>query len=343
MRVFAVGFALTLGCGQAAFGAETAIPGEYGAIVAKHAQANGVPEALIHRIIMRESRYNPRARNGPYYGMMQISMATARGAGYRGAPAGLLDADTNLTYAVRYLAGAYKVAGGNHDRAVGYYARGFYYAARSKGMLAAIGMGRDGKLTAPTVAPGQPVVAAASSPAATAPAPQMELASVAPAPRAIPLPTPRGPAPETAARTIDPKAAAPVLASVVPTPQPRDEGPAVTGSVAPRAVMPPQRPQPAQAQPAQIPAVQPAPTAVAAAPLPIARDVAKTAPTPQPRAISATVQPALASAAPVAPTRASAPVPAARPAPELAYAGAANPAIEAAPAQLRSAPLPPRR
>jgi soluble lytic murein transglycosylase-like protein len=55
--------------------------------------------------------------------------------GYTGNAAGLLDADTNMTYAVKYLANAYKVAGGNHDRAVALYAGGYYYAAKSKGML----------------------------------------------------------------------------------------------------------------------------------------------------------------------------------------------------------------
>jgi soluble lytic murein transglycosylase-like protein len=64
---------------------------------------------------------------------MQIKAATARGVGYGGSAAGLLDPETNLTYAVRYLAGAYRLAGGNHDRAVSYYARGYYYAAKGKG------------------------------------------------------------------------------------------------------------------------------------------------------------------------------------------------------------------
>jgi len=54
--------------------------------------------------------------------------------GYRGDAAGLLDADTNMTYAVKYLAGAYRVAGGNPDRAVHYYASGYYYAAKRRGM-----------------------------------------------------------------------------------------------------------------------------------------------------------------------------------------------------------------
>jgi soluble lytic murein transglycosylase-like protein len=56
--------------------------------------------------------------------------------GYRGAVEGLLDADTNMTYAVKYLAGAYRVAGGNHDRAVRYYAAGYYYAAKRQGLPA---------------------------------------------------------------------------------------------------------------------------------------------------------------------------------------------------------------
>ena len=51
-------------------------------------------------------------------GLMQIKHATARGVGYAGSAAGLFDAETNLTFTVRYLAGAYRAAGGNHSRAV---------------------------------------------------------------------------------------------------------------------------------------------------------------------------------------------------------------------------------
>ena len=53
---------------------------------------------------------------------MQIKHATARGVGYAG-PAGLFDAETNLTYAVRYL-GRYWAAGATTARAVAYYASG---------------------------------------------------------------------------------------------------------------------------------------------------------------------------------------------------------------------------
>ena len=33
----------------------------YAEMVQRHAAANGIPASLVHRVIMRESRYNPRA------------------------------------------------------------------------------------------------------------------------------------------------------------------------------------------------------------------------------------------------------------------------------------------
>lgn len=105
------------------------------ALVTQHAKANGIPEALVHRIIKRESGYNPQAKSRLYWGLMQIHYNTARGMGYAGPASGLLDANTNLTYAVPYLANAYRVAGGNLDRAVALYAGGYYYEAKRKGLL----------------------------------------------------------------------------------------------------------------------------------------------------------------------------------------------------------------
>lgn len=110
--------------------------GNINSLIARHASANNLPEDLVRRIIKRESRGNARAISKGNYGLMQIRIGTARAMGYRGDAAGLLDADTNMTYAVKYLAGAYKVAGGNHDRAVHYYAAGYYYAAKRRGMPA---------------------------------------------------------------------------------------------------------------------------------------------------------------------------------------------------------------
>jgi soluble lytic murein transglycosylase-like protein len=103
----------------------------YSAMIESHAASNGVPAELVHRVIVRESRYNAGAMGrGGAIGLMQIKLATARGLGYTGTAAGLRDPETNLTYGVRYLAGAYRVANGHHGRAVGYYASGYYYAAK---------------------------------------------------------------------------------------------------------------------------------------------------------------------------------------------------------------------
>ena len=63
---------------------------------------------------------------------MQIKLATARGLGYTGDADGLRDPDTNLTYGVKYLAGAYRAANGDHDRAMHYYAGGYYYVAKQQ-------------------------------------------------------------------------------------------------------------------------------------------------------------------------------------------------------------------
>lgn len=104
------------------------------------AERHDVPVALVQRVVVRESTHRPQARNGPYYGLMQILPQTARTMGYRGPPEGLLDAETNLEYGVKYLRGAYLVADGDHDRAVQWYARGYYYEARDRGMLEETGL-----------------------------------------------------------------------------------------------------------------------------------------------------------------------------------------------------------
>jgi soluble lytic murein transglycosylase-like protein len=104
---------------------------QYDALVATHARANGLPETLVHRVIVRESRYQPHlVGRGGTIGLMQIKLATARGLGYTGSAEGLRDPDTNLTYAVKYLAGAYRAANGDHSRAMHYYASGYYQAAK---------------------------------------------------------------------------------------------------------------------------------------------------------------------------------------------------------------------
>ncbi|MBR9650987.1 lytic transglycosylase domain-containing protein [Thalassovita aquimarina] len=109
-------------------------------LINKYADHYEVPRSLVHRVVQRESMYRPEARNGPYYGLMQILPQTARGMGFRGKPRDLLDAETNLKYAVKYLRGAWMVSDGSQDKAVMWYARGYYYEAKRRGMLRETGL-----------------------------------------------------------------------------------------------------------------------------------------------------------------------------------------------------------
>jgi soluble lytic murein transglycosylase-like protein len=123
---------------------------QYDSMVASHARANNVPEALVHRVIVRESKYHANlVGRGGTIGLMQIKLPTARGLGYTGDAAGLRDPDTNLAWGVKYLAGAYRAANGDHSRAVRYYASGYYYAAKRQRF-------EQPKVTVPVLASGAP-------------------------------------------------------------------------------------------------------------------------------------------------------------------------------------------
>lgn len=99
-----------------------------------------IPRSLVHRLAIRESTHNPSARNGPYYGLLQILPQTARTMGFRGQPNDLLNADTNLEFAGKYLRGAWLLSDGDQTTAIGWYARGYYYEAKRRGMLVETGL-----------------------------------------------------------------------------------------------------------------------------------------------------------------------------------------------------------
>ncbi len=109
-------------------------------LINKYADLYEVPRSLVHRIILRESHHRPGARNGPYFGLMQMLPATAQGMGYKGSPSGLLDAETNLKYGVKYLRGAWLLSYGNQDTAISWYSKGYYYEAKRRGMLVETGL-----------------------------------------------------------------------------------------------------------------------------------------------------------------------------------------------------------
>lgn len=99
-----------------------------------------LPRPLVHKLAIRESTHRPGARNGPYYGLLQILPATARSMGFRGQPNDLLDADTNLEFALKYLRGAWLLSDGDHQTAIMWYARGYYFEAKRRGMLVETGL-----------------------------------------------------------------------------------------------------------------------------------------------------------------------------------------------------------
>jgi len=99
-----------------------------------------VPRELVHRLAIRESTHRPWAVNRPYYGLLQILPATARSMGFKGSSKDLLDADTNLEFAVKYLRGAWLLSDGSHSTAVKHYSRGYYPEAKRRGMLKETGL-----------------------------------------------------------------------------------------------------------------------------------------------------------------------------------------------------------
>ena len=109
-------------------------------LITKYAALYEVPEHLVHHVVRRESNYNPAAVHNGNWGLMQIRYNTAKGMGYDGSPNGLLDAETNLKYAVKYLRGAWLVAEKDARKADWLYRTGYYYQAKRKGLLDEAGL-----------------------------------------------------------------------------------------------------------------------------------------------------------------------------------------------------------
>lgn len=87
---------------------------EYRALVEREALAFGLPPALVDAVIAVESRYRPGAigMDGEV-GLMQVMLPTARMLGFTGTPAELAVPEVNVHYGTRYLAGAWRLAGGD--------------------------------------------------------------------------------------------------------------------------------------------------------------------------------------------------------------------------------------
>ncbi len=99
-------------------------------LIARHAAVQGIPVALADAVVRIESRYNPSARNAGAVGLMQIKPQTARGLGYQGGAAGLMQPETNVKYGMIYLAQAYRMSGGDTCATLMRYQSG-HYATRA--------------------------------------------------------------------------------------------------------------------------------------------------------------------------------------------------------------------
>lgn len=122
----------------------------YVAVVRREAEARGLPPEVAEAVAFVESGFNPSAVGGVgEIGLMQIRPATAEMLGHDGGAIALFDPATNARFAVRYLAGAWKLADGDLCRALMKYRAGHgaeimsplsaTYCLRAKRYLARLG------------------------------------------------------------------------------------------------------------------------------------------------------------------------------------------------------------
>lgn len=134
----------------AAVDAPAATRQAYVEIVRREATARGLPPEVAEAVAQIESGYEPSAVGAVgEIGLMQIRPATAEMLGHTGGAIGLFDPETNARFAVRYLAEAWRLAGGDLCRALMKYRAGHgaewmsplsaSYCMRAKVYLASLG------------------------------------------------------------------------------------------------------------------------------------------------------------------------------------------------------------
>jgi soluble lytic murein transglycosylase-like protein len=146
---------------SAAFGPDwRAGRNEYRAIIERESLAQGVPPALVDAVMAVESRYNPAVvgMDGEI-GLMQLMLPTARMLGFTGTTEQLALPDVNIHYGAKYLAGAWRLAGGDLCTATMKYRAGHGetrfsflsvdYCIRVRSHLAAQGVAVNGSVPQP--------------------------------------------------------------------------------------------------------------------------------------------------------------------------------------------------
>lgn len=92
----------------------TSDPVELRVMVRTEALKQGLPAEIADAVVTVESNYSPGAVGDVgEIGLMQVLPSTARMLGFAGTNAELADPAVNIRYGVDYLAGAWKLAGGD--------------------------------------------------------------------------------------------------------------------------------------------------------------------------------------------------------------------------------------
>lgn len=134
---------------------------QYRAIVEREAQDLGLPAALVDAIMAVESRYNPAVIGADgEIGLMQVMLPTARMLGFAGTAEQLAIPATNIHYGAAYLAGAWRLSGGDLCTAAMKYRAGHGetrfsflsvdYCLRVRAHLTAHGVPVSGSVPQPT-------------------------------------------------------------------------------------------------------------------------------------------------------------------------------------------------
>jgi hypothetical protein len=119
-------------------------------LLVAEAKARGVPPEVADAVARVESAYDSAARGSSgERGMMQVMPPTAAMLGFKGTLDQLAEPETNIRLGVTYLAGAWRLAGGDLCRALMKYRAGHHeermsalsveYCRRAKSHLAALG------------------------------------------------------------------------------------------------------------------------------------------------------------------------------------------------------------
>ena len=124
--------------------------GNYLDALTREAGRHGLPSAIADAVAQVESGYDPGAVGTVgEVGLMQVRPATAAMLGHAGASSDLFTPETNIRYGVAYLAGAWRLAGGDVCLALTKYRAGHgerritprsaAYCLRAQTHLASIG------------------------------------------------------------------------------------------------------------------------------------------------------------------------------------------------------------